>query len=414
MLALLQKEIEVFKKLNEPSRALIVATFLWSIVAPLFSTFSNAYLWRTSHDLMSLTLFNLTWFVSVYFSYRTVRYLSAWLNLGALLALGLIVFGLSGICILVVPEVNILNTSLLGSALGYFAGFYWAPQLILMQVVSESRQRSYFFNLYLLVVTACAIIMPVIIGFSLEQGKILLGLSEQISYWVVFILSVSILIYAASYVIKANFKKIGTLKLKTKKSSKIWNKIKSIYFFVGISNGVGIMFPTVVILYFYSSEGKLGLATAGAALAGVAFSYIIARIGNQGAEKLGLTVGCWALILGSLALAFGFSKLTAMIFVLLQGASVPLVWGYVGPLCMQVIAQEAKHEPNLEYGYYVEREQWLAFGRLLGYLVFVVSLLILGQEYALRYVFLVLALWIIPAYFIAKPLSNRTIDLDHA
>src|SRR5258708_32425196 len=69
------RETAYFYKLHQDARKLLVSIFLYNLVSPLFGIFLNAFLWRQTHDIILLTVYNLILYAFIPIGF----YLNGWL-----------------------------------------------------------------------------------------------------------------------------------------------------------------------------------------------------------------------------------------------------------------------------------------------------------------------------------------------
>ncbi|MBM3204469.1 hypothetical protein FJZ48_00605 [Candidatus Uhrbacteria bacterium] len=72
--AFIKKEWHDFQSLSPQGRRLLFAFFFMTIAFPMITTFTNTYLWRQSHDVVLVVLYNIAFCAVILWDFLSMGY----------------------------------------------------------------------------------------------------------------------------------------------------------------------------------------------------------------------------------------------------------------------------------------------------------------------------------------------------
>jgi YQGE family putative transporter len=186
-----------------------------------------------------------------------------------------------------------------------------------------------------------------------------------------------------------------------------WNKQRVMNFLEGLTNGILIVMPSLIMLHIFKDSGPVGLLQSIGILVGLIPVYVLGRFTKPRHRIHILFIGGLLLIVSSIILAIGFDKTSAMIFILCANVIFALLWMPYLAIRMRSINLSAEHDNYEEYSYIVDIEIFFAIGRVMGFAVFLAVYFYGSQIFALQYSFLVVALVPIIASLIARTIKQE-------
>ena len=364
----ISRELQKSRVLSSGARALLISFVAFGVASPLVTLFSNAFLWRMSHDVISIGSYNGAWMTGVSVGFVVNGYLLRRVKLSWLYATGLVIQSASCLLLFKVESLQLLEVVALGLIAGLSAGIYWANRNLLSLQMSQGLQRDYFCGLESAQGTLLAVVSPLLFGWFLELGIGQDGKGIIDRYQFLAMLIIAIQIVGAWYIIRTRFEDYEPGSIFVSRPSSLWTKARLFTSIKGIAEGSAVFIPTLIVLRLVGQEQAVGVTQSVAmVLTSVALYFIAGRMGVKNRRRV-LQIGVYSMLLGAISLSCMFSQVGALVYLFLQTLAVQLLWVAANPIILDAINADQDNTTK-HYSYIVDRELCLNVGRVLGVLV---------------------------------------------
>lgn len=397
-------EMPATESLSKNERRLLFSFLLFVLAMPVFTTFTNTFLWRGSHDPVQLAVYNMGMYAGVPVGFLLAAALLKRWKYKRLFFVGSVLQGVVPLAITVFRPSTLGMVGLLGVLFGVPMGLYWANRNLLTLRATEGRFRLAFLSIESAQNTAAGIVAPLLIGLYLAAHEATIGQA----YVGLMAAGFAMLFVAGALVattdVDPKFQPIKSLTVL--RPSIVWKNQRLFEFLSGMMTVSESMLSLLVILTLLGMEGSVGTTRSGvAALA--AFAMVV--VGKKIPERLygRVLLLSFVLVGGSSALfAYGFNAATAIPFF----AAVGIVASFRTVVSMSVMfrtvdAEVARMNGN-RFLYLFDRESFLNFGRIVALGLFIVAVT-LAPTATLRYGLVVTALLHVPLWMIMKRLQRK-------
>ena len=251
-------EISHYHKLSAESRRLLLSILLFTIALPLLSVFVNSFLWRSSHSVGQVILYNIATFIGMPIGFYINTFLLKKYSAKLLYFWGSLLQGIIVAAILFLPTAGLLVVSLAGIAMGVVSGIYWGNRIMIGMYATNSHQRTYFISLELILVTLMGIIMPLFIGWFIVTGEHFFVNWSQRAYQILAIFLIGIMYYCGKIVLKNKVVVPALKDLSPFKPSIRWKRMRLLSVFAGMAHGIEVVLPGLLVLLLIGTERSLG------------------------------------------------------------------------------------------------------------------------------------------------------------
>ena len=383
-------EIEYFQRLTTDGRKLISSIALYNVASPLFQIFLNAFLWRESHDLKIVTLYNITFRLGIPIGFYFAGLLLKKYRPSSLYLLSCLALGVSASLLIFFTTITFISVSLFGILFGVGFGLFWASRNLLTLRFVDSEHRIYFASLESSSGTVLGIFIPILIGWFITFGGNG-GLYTPIqAYQLISLLMLVVLFISGTVIKSSSVTNVEVNHIFLKKSDEVWKKYRVFAFINGLLDGlIGGFLPTLMILTFIGQENALGTIQSLTALIAVIITYNIGKkIATHKRLPL-MVISIFFLIAGSLGFSILYSALGVIFFLTLLSIANPLYWVSASSLNYDLIERE--NQDGHHYSYIFDQELFVSAGRVFSTMVFFLFLILLPSGFALRFSMLVFA-----------------------
>lgn len=389
-------ELIHFLSLTQNSQKLIISYAFFNSASPILGIFVNAYLWRYSQSIYLVSLYNFCMAIGLTIGFYINGKLLNNIKINSLYLIGCI---LQGVIIFALMFLSIINTQIVlifGFVFGIGSSFFWANKHFLTVSQTLHKQRFYFNNLESSISTIISIIIPIVIGWFIAYGTISNLYSTNYAYVIISLVAFVLLLGAGLSIknINIDFYRIPNIFLKTR--SYRWNLLRIITFLVGISDGIILFIPTLIILILLGEENVLGLFQSLTSLLSAGVVYYVARKISMNNRFYVLVVGVIFLLIGTLLFGIWFGQLSAIVYICLNTFSNPLIWNPLSNITFELIEKEEKIHHDHKYTYIFDIELFLNLGRYIGILLFVSIMSVWNKTSALQFSPFIISLVLLP------------------
>lgn len=370
--------------LAEPARKLLLSITLHNVIFPIVTIFINAFLWRSTHDMGLLALYNILVQIGLPLGFFINGMLLQTFSAKYLLSIGLFIFGISISSLIFQHSFNYLSVAILGLLNGFYAGIYWGNRNFLTIETTTSENRIYFSGLESMSLIVAGIIVPALVGqFIIFGGTFHLYTAvTAYKFLAVFIMYVILIVGLITLHIKKKYEKPRTLLVH---SSKLWNKIRLTQFLYGSVGILQSFFPIILVLSLLGKEDTLGILQSISAGITAIIVYFVAKSLDTNHRIRLVGISFIAAIIGTSFFSL-FYNTEIGIFIYLAAISfmMPLLWIALHSLNFDVIDKEDINNQT-HYSYITDQELFLSLGRIVAFVSFLGMVLFLSDQIAIRF-----------------------------
>ncbi|HWY79239.1 MAG TPA: MFS transporter, partial [Candidatus Sulfotelmatobacter sp.] len=378
------KEVDHFYRLNKKAQRLLSSIFLYNVISPMLGVFINAFLWRQSHDVVLIALYNLAVYAAVPLGFYLNGIFMKKFSSGTLYTFGLLIGGLTCTALIFLSLTTMLAVLIFGFLYGIAVGLYWANRNLLTLRTTESDNRIYFSGLESSSQTITTISIPLLIGYFIIFGIIIHRYTPVQGYQMLTIIVLLIIGWIGFIMNKFHLSLQKAPQLLLSTASMSWKKFRLYEFILGFINGASAFLPTLIVLSILGTEDKLGTIQAFAAILTAVIIYTLGKHLNIKHRIIILTASVLSSIVGAGFLGIFYSTIGIFVFFACQALTGPLNWIAVSSLNYDLIDNENKKGEN-HYAYVCDQEIYLNGGRVLGIVSFLFIVHFISSTFGLRF-----------------------------
>lgn len=395
-----KNEIDYFNKQTHNFKILVLTNLIYAFVLPVIEIFVAAYIMRNSNDPVKVVIYQLTIYTGIPFTFWLNGYLLKKIPIRSLYVTGMLLSGISMVIMMSLKVLDIYGIAIAGLTMGMSFGFYWANRDYLALETTQDSNRNYYYGLETFFYTIIAVVVPISIGWFIEaKGK---NWGVQNVYKIITCIVFLITIIASTVCVKGKFKNPVSKPFFFLKFQKLWYKLLSLSFLKGMTQGFIVTAPAMLTMRMLGKEGALGTAQSIGAIIAAVVMYVLGRVTKPNDRLKVFTVGIILFVIGTCVNGILFNAAGVVIFILLLLIARPLLDLAYFPIQFRVIDIVSKIENRVEFAYILNHEFGLYSGRFLGIGSFIVFAYAFSSQFALRYAILLIALFQIFSYFVAK------------
>ena len=378
------KEKAYFNKPHDNAQKLLITIFLDNLIGPLFGIFINAFLWRRTHDIVLVALYNLIVYAVIPLGFYINGYILRRNTPTMPYTVSLIINGLAVAALMFLPNVSYLAVIIFSIFDGFSAGIYWANRNLLTLKTTTTHDRIYFSSVETSSNTITSVIIPLVIGWFITFGTVIHLYTPVQGYQllVVYMLVVIARIGIISKSINTGTIEVPVLLLKNISSN--WKKFRWIQFIYGIENGVAFIVPVLLVLILVGNEAALGLVQSISAILASVLIYFLGRALTIHHRMQLIALSIVLNIIGSFFLGIVYSAIGVFIYFALQTLSQQFIWVGGSSINYDLIDIDNK-DPKKHYAYVSDQEIYLNGGRVFGILLFIIMTTLISNTFALRF-----------------------------
>jgi MFS family permease len=356
-------EVSHYHKLSPESRRLLLSILLFTIALPLLSVFVNSFLWRSSHSVGQVILYNISTFIGMPIGFYTNTFLLRSYSSKQLYFWGSLLQGLIVAIILFLPSATLSTISIAGIAMGIVSGIYWGNRLMIGMFSTNSHQRTYFISIELILVTLMGIIMPLFTGWFIVTGEHFFTNWSERAYQILAIFLVGVMYFCGKIVLK-NKVVVPLVKDLTPFTPSIrWQRLRLLSICAGMAHGMEVVLPGLLVLLLIGTERSLGTIMA---VSGLIVSLALYQIAKKVGKRYRMRTFFMAAVLSvSAGLIIGstYSALGAICYFVINSFAMMFRSTILGPVGMDVITSESARQKKHSYLYLADRELYVNIGR---------------------------------------------------
>lgn len=271
--------------------------------------------------------------------------------------------------------------------------------------------RNYFFGLESFFFSIASISVPLVIGAFVSQivGSEFEGFVvnitvayQLVTYGVIILTIIAVLVLWRGRFqnpIKKNFIYF--------RFTSLWNKMLLLASLKGMVQGFLVTVPAILVLKLVGNEGTLGLIQGISGTLTAFLVYVLGRIAKP-KDRLKIFIGSLLIFgVGTLFNGVLYSAVGVVIFILCKVVFQPLFDLAYFPIMLRTIDAAVIIEKRNEYTYILSHEMGLFVGRTFGLILFITLAYGVSQDFALKYVLIIVATLQLLAYPLAKNIISQ-------
>jgi MFS transporter, YQGE family, putative transporter len=416
--SILKTELYQFTSLDPNCRRLIVSNFIYSFVYLILPMIASYFIFLEFQglDQQEMLKYNITYFVGYYgvipLGFILNGYILRYIKINHLYIIGMAaeIFVIIPLAFLHVK--TLLPLFLIGNVMGISSGLYWSNRQYMAYFVTNNDNRNYVFGLENALMNMGGFVTPLIFAFLTGMSGFTLvtlfpDLPDSMGKIILSLFLILLIIVASINILKAEYHNPKMKPFLFWKFCSTWNKQRLMNFLEGLTNGVLIVMPSLIMLHIFKDSGPVGVLQSIGILIGLIPVYLLGRFTKPRHRVHILFVGGVLLVISSIVLAVNFDEMAAMIFILSSNVVFALLWMPFLAIRMRSINLSEVQDKYEEYSYIVDIEVFCALGRVMGFAVFLAVYFYGSQIVALRYSFLIVALVPIIASQIARTIKQE-------
>ena len=270
---------------------------------------------------------------------------------------------------------------LIGLLQGLAIFAYWVPFNSIYFKLQTEKNRTFMTAVYAGITSLLSLLLPPIAGY----------VAQQFGYTAVFLASVVLMFIplCISFTMPHH-----ELEFDPASAAARHKKLRSILLVQGIFDTISLAAIPLFVLLFIDSEIQLGFFLSYIGLAGVAGSFILAKIADKHHTRK-VFVYPLTILLGTLLILLGFSAGNFYLFLVVSGL-LSTVTVLMAPFFVTMVFDNYRNVTEAV----IAREMMLALGRVVGMLVLIVSFAVLKTP-AYGFIAIGLVTWLYP-YLVYK------------
>ena len=404
-------EIKHFRSYPRNMRVLLLTNMLYAFVLPVVELFVGTYILRNSSRLSFVVGYQLAVYTGIPMTFMINGFLMRKVKMKYLYSFGMMLSGVSMAVMMSLKTLSLGGIILAGLIMGISYGFFWANRDYLALSSTENSNRNYYYGLESFFNTFASVVVPFTIGAflgaSADNGWFAgnLNMAYRIVTLVVFLITLA----ASVMVCQGRFANPAQERFLYARYDKLWNKMMGLAGLKGIAQGYIVTAPSMLIMTLVGNETTLGSLQSVGALISAILLYLLGRLTLPKHRLWIFASGLLLFVVGGLSNAILFSAAGAIIFIMCLVFARPLLdMGYF-PIQMRVIDHVSKKENRNTYSYIFIHEAGLYVGRFFGCGLFILFAICVSDEFALRYVLLIIGLLQLLSIWITKDIE-KTLD----
>ena len=402
MINKLSNEVKHFNSQPKNFRILILTNLVYAFVLPVIDIFVAAYVMRNSNDPTKVVIYQLTIYTGIPLTFLLNGVLLKYFNIRKLYSAGMMLSGISMIIMMSLKTLDLFGIGLAGMTMGLSFGFYWANRDYLALAITNDGNRNYYYGLETFFYTIIAVIIPVTIGWFIENKGSGSDASVHSAYIIITGFVFLITIVASIVCFRGDFTNPTAKKYIFFKFHPLWYRLLSLAMLKGLAQGFLVTAPAMLIMLLLGKEGALGSAQSIGAVIAAIIMYVLGRVSTPADRIKIFAAGLILFALGAILNGVLFNSTGVVLFILLLLIAKPLMDLAYFPIQFKVIDIVSKIEKRGEFAYILNHEAGLYAGRFIGAGTFLLLAYLVSTEAALRYAIVIIGLLQLCSIFVAK------------
>jgi YQGE family putative transporter len=395
-------ELRVFLSYPRNMRVLLITNLIYAFVMPIVEIFIAAYVMRNSNDPRLVMAYQLAIYSGIPFTFLVNGWLLQHIGVQRLYSLGMLISGLSMICMMSLHQLSIAGLVVAGVLMGMSIGFYWSNRDFLALSSTNDSNRNYYYGLENFFSTAVNIVWPASVGGFI--GLLALRGQANLAYVIITVIVFVLAVFASVAIHQGKFQNPPATKFIYFRFHWLWNCMQLLAILKGVAQGCIVTAPAMLIMTLVGKEGSLGLLQTIGTICSAILLYILGRTTGPKHRIFIFGIGLTLFVLGGIPNAMFFNRTGALVFMLCLALGRPFLdIGYF-TIQMLVIDTVSAIEKRNKYAYLFNQEFGFFIGRFGGCGLFLLLATMKDTTFALRYSVLLVGLVQLLSVFVARVL----------
>jgi MFS transporter, YQGE family, putative transporter len=378
------KEKSYFSKLHTDAQKLITTIFLFNLIGPIFGIFMNAFIWRQTHDIILVAIYNTIVYLVIPSAFYLNGYLLRKFSPAAPYTFSLLISGVAVAVFVFLPKVTYEAVILYSIVDGLSAGVYWANRNLLTLKTTTTHDRIYFSSIETASTTVTSVVIPALIGWFITFGTPMHLYTALQGYQLVMIYMTLVIIRIGIISKTIHAADISVPKLFVKQVSNNWKKFRVIQFIYGLENAVDFFVPVLLVFILVGNEAALGTVQSISAIIASIIIYWLGKSLNTSHRLRLIAISIFITILGALTFGILYSAIGVFILYAAQALAQQFMWVGSSSVNYDLIDVDNK-DASQHYAYVCDEEIYLNGGRVIGILFFMLIIYLSSNAFALRF-----------------------------
>jgi YQGE family putative transporter len=310
------------------SREARVALFIhgcFQFGASMSGLFLNLYLWRLTEDLVINGIFNIIVYGMTPIAFAIGGWIAKKKDRMVTYRLGIALITVFFLVVIFAQEKVVTYYPLFALFNGLALGLYWTGYLVLMYDVTESRNRSRYLGINMIVFNSAGLAGPALSGF-------LISLFEGLRGYLFTFATAAFLFGLASFFSlriprihshhRTYYLRFSGLMMKR---NRLWVLCLLSFFVLGLFQGLMLFLPNILMFQTVGREDQVGYLTVFFALLTILTGFFISRRKQQNNIRRDLFIASFLIIMGAMVLLFDIRLWTVILFMSVYSLLAPLI-----------------------------------------------------------------------------------------
>jgi YQGE family putative transporter len=373
-------------------RILLLTNLIYAFVLPVIDVFVAAYVYRNSHDVKMVVMYQLAVYTGIPFTFLINGFLLQYVNIKRLYSAGMLLSGISMAVMMSLGKLDLLGVGVAGLMMGMSFGLFWANRDFLALSTTNDSNRNYYYGLETFFYLNTGVVVPVIIGWFIEGTgrRGWFGGDPDTAYQIVTGFVFLLTIFSSIIVHRGHFENPPDSNFIFFRFHWLWSRMQLLAILKGLAQGYIVTAPAMLVMRLVGQEGALGTLQAVGGVLSAFLLYFIGRTTKPAHRIIIFTVGLTLFLVGALANALLYNAAGVLVFTACLLLFRPLHDVAYFPIQMQVIDTVSAIEKRNKFAYIFNQEFGFYIGRFAGCGLFIVLANYVSDTFALRYALLMI------------------------
>ena len=348
----------------------------------LTTSFIHVLLWRLRSDFGFIAYFDLMYGLLMLVGYIFSGFLLSIFKSKKVFRLSFFILIAMYSLILYLRENLIDHLILLGTLQGLGCGIYWGTYNLLQIRLTNNENREFFFGTLAGLFTILATVFPALAGFLITYLPTVVGM-EYAGYYMLYALSISVLLIMAGYVEllpKYSLRYFRLHQVFNIANSKKFTYLSFYEFLTGFSETASKLLLIVFTYQILKSEFNMGLYSAVFGFLSALYIYTLGKKIDIKKRSYFVLIGALLIFFGK-AIFVGFLNINSLVIDrILSTLGGPLFGFPAAAIILSTIESRSNFFIEIESQYLAAREIALGFGRFFGALFFIMFITAFGSH----------------------------------
>jgi len=312
-------------RLSSEARVALFIHGCFQFGASMSGLFLNLYLWRLTEDLVINGIFNIIVYGMTPIAFAIGGWIAKKKDRMVTYRLGIALITIFFLIVVFAQEKVVLYYPLFAVFNGLALGLYWTGYLVLMYDVTDSRNRSRYMGINMIVFNSAGLAGPALSG-------IMISMFEGLRGYLMTFAAASMLFGIASFFslrIRRIHSHRRTYYLKyagpMMKRNRLWVLSLLGFLVLGLFQGLMLFLPNILIFQTVGREDQVGYLTVLFASLTILTGFFISRRKQQSNIRRDLLIASLLIISGATALLLDIKLWTVILFMSIYSLMAPLI-----------------------------------------------------------------------------------------